>query len=205
MALSELRNAIDRHSGTFHCVEIGAETRTKVVHFAHRHEPASSLHPDFSFEPLRAFYETFAHLTLYHDPASGEAAFHIAAPDQWEELDVCFRPWLGGIDEEEERDLLPDWIGDCLVIGEIPQSGNYLLVPVAGECRGFVFEFEHDGFEFIERASTIEQFVLSALELDESSLTRMASHLRFIEDDPAAQWWIGEMRDSRGAVIRTRT
>jgi hypothetical protein len=77
-------------------------------------------------------------------------------------------------------------------------------MPLSGEKHGFVFEFEHDGFEFIERASDIESFVYQLLDPSGPVLTGMASHMRFIEGgDYATQWWITEMRDNRGNLVRT--
>jgi len=77
-------------------------------------------------------------------------------------------------------------------------------MPLSGEKRGFVYEFEHDGFEFIECAPDIERFVYQVLDPSASALTAMACHMRFVEEeDYATQWWITEMRDNRGNVVRT--
>lgn len=205
MKLYNLQKAIDAHSGIFHCIKIHDDTVTKDVKFCHKYEPPVPLNNDIPIEKLKDFYETFANLLLYHDPLSGDAAFYIASPDQWALLEGYFRPWLEDLDDEE-KEFLPYWIDNCIVIGEIPQSGNYLLMPIAGEKRGFVFEFEHDGFEFIEWASDIETFVYQLLDPDSSTLTKMASHMTFIEsEDYTNQWWIAEMQDTRGNIIRTNS
>jgi hypothetical protein len=109
-----------------------------------------------------------------------------------------------GLDEEEEEELLPKWIDNFITVGEIPSSGNYLLVPIAGEMAGHVFEFEHDGFEFIDLASNINNFIANSLKPDSRSLTRMASHMTFTEDNEENQWWIEEMRDNHGHVVKTQ-
>lgn len=197
--LESLRAAVQSHAGTFHCSEIHREANKKSVEFRHAGLPPdpSADVPDIA--GLQDFYSTFSQLTLYLDEASGDAAFHIAHPSQWPELDDEFRPWI------EADDDLPEWIEDCLVIGEVPHSGNYLLVPTTGPEAGKVFEFEHDGFEFIELGTSLPDFVARSLDLDSARLTDMASHLRFIAPGEDKQWWIEEMKDNRGNSVRTTT
>jgi len=201
--LESLRSAVQSHIGEFACSEIHREENTKTVNFRHASSPPdpSSTVPDV--QGLRDFYDTFAQLTLYLEEESGDAAFFIASPSQWSELDSDFRPWLEGIEEDEADDYLPNWIDDCLVVGEIPQSGNYLLVPTTGSDAGKLFEFEHDGFEFIELGRSLPDFVARTLDLDTSRLTAIASHVRFITPNENRQWWINELKDNRGNVVRT--
>ena len=46
--------------------------------------------------------------------------------------------------------------GVAVVIGEVPQSGNYYLYVTKGDNQGKVFQFEHDGFEFIEMGNDLK-------------------------------------------------
>lgn len=184
-------------------MQIHKEQNTKVVQFRHIGSPpidASSI-PDIP--GFKEFYGTYEHLTMYVDEQTGEAAYFLAGPSQWSELNDHFRPWLEGLDEDEIADCLPAWIDQCIVVGEIPQSGNYLLVPISGQEAGRVFEFEHDGFEFLELGSSLPAFVECTLDLDSRRLTAIASHLRFIATDDDRQWWIKELRDNRGNVTGT--
>ena len=201
--LESLHSAVTSHSGEFTCVEIHREKNTKVVHFRHVGSPPDGTVGVPDVPGLREFYGTFEHLTLYIDAQSGDAAYYIASPSQWPELDSYFRPWLDGLDEDEAAECLPAWIGDCLVVGEVPHSGNYLLLPVSGQEAGKVFEFEHDGFEFLELGASLPDFVARTLDLDARRLTAIASHLCFVTSDASCQWWIQELRDNRGNVIRT--
>ena len=204
MQLTDLRKVIDAHSGTFHCVQIRNKSATKEVKFIHIHDDPSETQWNLPIPTLQDFYETFDNLVLYQDTMSEDAAFYIASPDKWNSLENDFRPWLDCVGVDEEEELLPNWINDCIVIGEIPKSGNYLLMPRTGEKSGFVFKFEHDGFEFVELAPNLEAFVLKALKPNESFLTEMASHMRFVEnEDYSTQWWIAEMRDNQGNVVNT--
>lgn len=203
MKLHELDLLVGHHSGEFICEQLSDKLQTKIVPFKHRREPPIISEQIPELGKLRDFYETFGSLQLYVDEMSGDTAIAIANPEQWEALSDDFGGWLDDLDEDEKQELLPAWIDDCRVIGELPHSGNYLLMPMAGEKAGFVFEFEHDGFEFIERAKDLEDYIQKMLNLDSASLTAMAAYMRFIEDDSTIQWWIREMIDNHGYYVST--
>jgi len=204
MQLAELKSIVDSHCGTFHCVQRGNDANRKDVKFIHVYAPPNTRDQLISIPRIAEFYETFGELLLYHDPVSKDAAFYISSIDEWASFKEQFTLWLSDLTEEERKELLPDWINSYIVIGEIPRSGNYLLVPTEGEHAGHIFEFEHDGFEFIELASSLEEFVKSALKPNNSQLRAMASHLTFIDgEDYSVQWWISEMEDNQGNVVST--
>lgn len=200
----DLKNAVRKHSGIFHCVgRSGDKSRSKAIHFAHVYDPPVSVVEVPDVGMLKEFYETFGSLTLYYHKESKDAAFYIANPRQWSDLSEYFQGWVEDLDEEEQEELLPDWLEDYVVIGEIPQSGNYILVPTSGEISGHIIEFEHDGFEFVDHAKNLYEFIETVLEPDCNLLTNMASHMTFIENDPMEQWWIEEMHDNKGRVVTT--
>lgn len=197
--LQSLRSAVQAHTGVFTCSEINRKGSTKQVKFRHFGSVPELSHEVPAILGLQDFYATFGHLLMYVDEQSDDAAYLIASPSQWQELDSHFRPWLEALEEDD----LPEWINDCIVVGEIPRSGNYLLLPATGPEVGKVFEFEHDGYEFLELGASLPDFVLRTLDLDSSRLTAIASHMRFILPDDRRQWWINELKDNRGNVIRT--
>jgi methionine salvage enolase-phosphatase E1 len=119
-------------------------------------------------------------------------------------LNEAFSGWTDDLSEEERAEILPDWIERCLVIGETPHSGNYILMATDGDCAGQVFEFDHDGFEFTEKAGDLVDYVQGLLDPDSAALTEIASHMRFIGKHNGAQWWIVQMSDNRGNRVRTR-
>ena len=203
MELAELKQTVSEHSGVFHCVGRRHESKSKQVNFEHVFDPPGSNTgvPDIGM--LKEFYSTFGDLTLYYHKDSDDAAFYLASPDQWEILLEAFLEWTEYLDEEERKELVPDWVDGCIAVGEIPESGNYLLVPTSGNMAGHIFEFEHDGFEFKDLGSNISEFVINILNPDSETLTNMASHMTFIEGDSMDQWWIDEMRDSKGNIVKT--
>lgn len=200
------------------CEEIHNEKNKTEVFFRHDGAPPApaavvAALPDVG--GIREFYGECESLLMYLDEKSGDAAYWLAPPSQWAGLDECFRPWLDGAEDWDDADdgFPPPWVKDCLVVGEIPASGNYLLVPTTGKDVGKVFEFEHDGCEFVELGDGLPDFVKRALYPDSARLTAMAAHLRFgVEgtegtegDGKAAAWWIRQMRDNRGNSVFTRT
>jgi len=142
---------------------------------------------------LFAFYERYGSLRLYRDsvdsPGIGCAsAFYIAPPEAWAELRSDVGDWFSQLDEDEAAEFLPDWVSDCVAIGEVPNSGNYFLMPMVGEERGKVFEFEHDGFEFIERGASFEDFVEKLADVNEELLRDIGGHTRYDDGVTDYQW-----------------
>lgn len=205
MELTELKQTVSEHFGVFHCVTRGGASDSKQANFKHSYDPPGSVTAVPDLGKLKEFYSTFGNLTLYHHKESGDAAFFLANPDQWETLQEHFLDWTENLDEEDQEELIPDWVSACVVVGEIPESGNYLLMSTSGDMKGHVFEFEHDGFEFRELGSNISEFVTNMLTPDSEALTNMASHMTFIEGNSIEQWWIEEMRDNKGNTIKTET
>jgi len=201
--LPDLESLVASHHGEFSCVKIHDESRTKVVRFRHDATPPVQRPELPDLGRLRDFYETFGSLVLYLDPESGDAARVIAAPSDWDSLADALAGWFDGLGEEERGDYLPEWIDDCLVIGETPCSGNYILMPTTGEEAGRVFEFDHDGFEFHRAAGDLVDYVLKALSPSPVLLVDYASHMRFVTEGDPTQWWIREMTDNRGACVST--
>ena len=155
MPLTELHRAVAEHTGAFHCERIHKPQQTKTVTFQHRIQPPAPLLdaplPDVGRLP--AFYATFGSVLLYHDADTGDAARYIAPPTEWAVLREAFEGWTEHLSDEERDDLLPDWVDHCLVIGETPHSGNYVLMATDSDCAGRVFEFDLDGFEFTEKGA----------------------------------------------------
>lgn len=206
MKLQDLETAVRQHTGEFLCRGIGDEKERKVVHFSHRATAPVDVPALAPIGRLQDFYDTFGSLTFYYDTRSGDAARHIAAPSQWAALHADFSLWLDDLDEAERAEILPEWIDTSLVIGETPHSGNYILMPTTGHAAGQVFEFDHDGFEFLAVASDIVTYATDMLQPGSSRLVDFASHMRFVEnEDYRTQWWICEMKDAQGRIVTTES
>lgn len=199
MNLDELEARLRQHQGEFLCECIGQDSMTKRVRFAHVTTPADAGADLPADGRLAEFYARFGSVLFYHDETSGDAARYLAPVSEWATLREDFDGWIFEPDDED----LPDWLASCLVIGETPQSGNYILFPTEGEAAGQVFEFDHDGMEFQAQGRDVVDYVARLLEPDNARLTDFASHLRFIEADQPAQWWIRSLSDNRGHTAHT--
>lgn len=194
---------LSRRNPRFVCEDTGWPKPGPVKHVAYiRHEVGPALSADAmahlesrvgDMPELLAFYRRYGSARLYCDtiehPVVGFAsAFWIAPPSEWEDLWDGFSGWLDNLSEDEKEEFLPEWIDDCAVIGEVPNSGNYFLVPLSGPDRGKVFEFEHDGFEFIEEGANLEAFLEAKSTVDEALLTEILSHTRYCDGKTSVQW-----------------
>jgi hypothetical protein len=203
LKLIDLENAVRQHAGEFLCESMNDRQITKRVQFAHVVTPplASSDLPVIG--RLQDFYDTFGSVVFYSDEKSGDAAKHLAPTSEWAALHEYFYGWIENLSDAERQEIVPDWIETCLVIGETPCSGNYILMGTEGPAAGRVFEFDHDGFEFSEVAQDLIEYVEKLLRPDGPRLVEFASHMRFIEDDPGCQWWIRELSDHQGHIVTT--
>ena len=203
MHLPDLYHAVTAHRGEFTCERINHQPQqTKTVHFAHTVTPPGDNAGLPAVGRLAEFYGTFGSILFYVDAVTGDGAKHIAQPDEWASLHNDFNDWIEHLDDEERAEILPEWIAHCTAIGESPRTGNYILMVLEGDEAGKVFEFDHDGFEFIERADDLVAYTEKLLDLDAGLLVDIASHMRFIEADQV-QWWILEMVDNRGNRVST--
>ena len=139
------------------------------------------------------FYRRFGSARLFRDTLAAEpigygSAYYIAPPAVWPDLRDGFEAWLEGLSDEERVAWLPGWLDDYAVIGEVPNSGNYFLLPLVGPARGRIFEFEHDGFEFIERAPNLADFLDSLATVDEARMREIRGHTRYTDGKTGTQW-----------------
>ena len=199
----QLQSLLSHHLPRLVCVPASGYGTTETEHTVFIDHEASppldagavrELRAQFGDLPhLLAFYECYGSARLFRDLKAQKgigraSAYYIAPPDAWPELRSDLTDWFADLSEEETEELLPDWISDCVVVGEIPNSGNYFLVPLVGENRGHVFEFEHDGFEFIERGENFEDFVESLASVEPEHLRTIGGHTRYTDGSTEAQW-----------------
>ena len=203
MKLEDVATAVHEHRGEFLCEQINNEEQTKTFAFAHLATAPTGADGVPDVGRLRDFYDTFGSVLFYHNADSGDAARHLAPMALWPELHADFSDWIDVLDDDERAEAVPEWVETCLVLGETPHSGNYILMATEGPSAGHVFEFDHDGFEFVHEADDMIGYVERLLKPDASKLVDMAAHMRFVESDPMIQWWILELKDNRGHTAST--
>lgn len=127
--------------------------------------------------------------TAYSDGfAEHTCAFYIAHPDEWCGLNRSFKDWLEIIGEDDEDEQLPGWIKDYIVIGEIPNSGDYLLMPRKGPETGAVYEFDQDGFEFLKRGKSLIDFLTHVSNATDKLIQDINMHTRYFDNKTDMQW-----------------
>ncbi len=201
-----LDTLLARKNQRFVCNDNGWPKPGKYQHIAHiTHETSPALDTNElallnektgNLPQLAMLYARYGSVRLYCDSVFNEpwgcyaSAFYLAHPSEWEELSLCFNAWLDGLDSEEEEELLPAWLEHHVVIGEIPSSGNYFLLALQGEEAGSVFEFEHDGFEFIKQGDSLDDFITHWCTVSDALLRDIASHTRYFDGTTDTQWLV---------------
>lgn len=151
-----------------------------------------------------AFYRRWGSARLFRDTVEGQfdraSAYLIAHPADWPELYDGLDGWIDALSDDERIELLPEWIDHIAVIGEVPQSGNYFLLVLDGPERGRVFEFEHDGFEFIERGR-FAAFVERLATVDDALLADIRAHTRYADGATSTQWLCREYLHGADAAL----
>lgn len=143
---------------------------------------------------LIQLFTKYGSLRLFCNSAYSESfadyacAFYIAHPDEWCELNRYFKDWVEIIGEDDDDEQLPGWIKDYIVIGEIPNSGNYLLMPRKGPETGAVYEFDQDGFEFLKRGSSLVDFLAQVCNVTDKLIQDINTHMRYVDDKTDTQW-----------------
>ena len=200
--IKELIEKINNHSGEFLCEAIGAEENKKIVNFSHTIEPPEKANDIPHVGDIAEFYSLIGSLTLYYCPESDEAAYYLGHPTEWESFEEEFSDWLDMLDEDEEEEVLPPWFRSHKVIGEIPASGNFILLVTGGDESGVIYSFDHDGFEFKKLGSTIEEFILLALDPTPDYFSEIVTYMRFTLESDEHQWWARELRHNSGKIVR---
>jgi hypothetical protein len=197
MVPDSLQTLLSRKNQRFTCTPAGRKNDNTTFTAQITHEVTGGLpqedidaleqqigHQDRLFSVLSGF----GSIRLYCDTLSDGSAFYLAHPSEWENLENDFRMWLDDLDDDERAELLPDWLDDAIVIGEIPSSGNYFLFPVTGEHQGKIFEFEHDGFEFIEVGADLYSFLDYLCTVTDRLIANIRSHTRYSDGKTDIQW-----------------
>jgi hypothetical protein len=188
--------------GAFLCESIGASSDTKIEKFLHKFTKPTKMTVTSEVAEIIEFYHTSGSALLYFCPESDEAAYYIARIEEWGRLEEGLSDWIDMLDDIEQAEALPDWFGNHTVIGEVPASGNYLLVVEKGIEAGSIYLFDHDGFELYKLGDSLSDFIKQTLEPNPQFLASMASHMRFVtDDDYSQQWWIKELRSNSGRVV----
>ena len=130
----------------------------------------------------------YGSLELFCDTKSDASAYYIAHPSQWPELQVELFSWFESLTDSDAEEFIPDWVGEAIVVGEKTTSGNYYLLRTDEKDQSKVYEFERDGFEFIEVADSFTALIQKLITVNDELLTDIGSHTRFSDGLTDTQW-----------------
>jgi hypothetical protein len=139
-------------------------------------------------DQVPAFYRRWGSAHLYCDSRSSASAFYIAPPEHWPGLHQDFMDWVDNLEPDEAAEYVPPWVADAVTFAAVPRSGNYYLLALSGEQRGRVFEFEHDGFEFIEVSPDFASFIAHLCTVDAALIRTIRGHTRYSDGQTTTQW-----------------
>lgn len=194
--LQSLDALLARKNQRFACVDTGwpqpgpQRFTAQIVH--HTDPPLGKVQLDqlgrlFGDIPqLTELYGRYGSVRLYVDTIGGDSAFYIATPDEWHGLRNHFQMWLDIV--EDDDDDLPAWLDDMIVIGEIPASGNYYMVPTRGKKTGEVYLFDHDGFSFTRMGADLSAFLEYVTTVDDELIEEILTHTRYSDGETDTQW-----------------
>lgn len=195
--LQSLETLLARRNQRFVCVDTGwpepgpEKFRAQIVHYAEPplgHAQLEQLGRIFPEIPqLAEFYSHYSSVRLFVDPIGGDSVCYVASPDEWHGFKKNFEMWTDSL-VGDEADLLPEWLDNYLVIGEIPTTGNYYLMPTQGEHIGKVFLFDHDGFEFVEKGADLGAFIERVSTVNDALLQEIPGHTRYSDGETETQW-----------------
>lgn len=209
MKRNELLRLAEQSSGHFVCELINGDGQMRRIEFQHILGDESS--PELlqllenyigDLPELLNLYRICGELKLYWDPVSDDSAYIIGSCARWQSFHDGMMSWVGILSDTEKAELLPVWFENALVFGEIPQSGDYLLIAGDGDEKGKIYRFYHDGFEFVRFASSVGEMIEKMFTLDADHLLDIATDIRFMEmKEPYEQWWIKEYVRNDGVRV----
>lgn len=199
ISIDNLKTLLERNGQRFICKPAGGRTgpNGSVFEAAIKHETLPAIEKS-ELDDLAKKYgkkidifellSSYASVRLFIDPVSDDSAFYICHPDEWAELKAELTEWFEGLDDNEAKELIPDWVESAVVFGEIPGSGNYYLMPLKGDESGKVYEFEHDGFEFIKIGNNFQEFLDYICTVTDGLIDNIGSHTRYSDGVTDIQW-----------------
>lgn len=200
MKNSKLSELLNRKNQRFICSPAGGETEEHklfTAHIVHEVTPPltevqlKQLEEHIGYHnQLFELFKKYGSVRLYCDTLSDESAYYLATPNEWTGLYDDFHMWVESLKDDERKELLPKWLDSALVIGEAPSSGNFYLLPLKGNEKGKIFEFDHDGFEFVEVGKDLFSFIDKICTVTDDLINNILSHTRYSDGKTKIQWLV---------------
>ena len=147
-------------------------------------------------EHAKEFIEFFAkhNSARFHvQPTSGASSLAVYAPEAWNDLKAEMLQWFEMMDEDELEETGIDWLNECVVFAEIPESGNYFVMALSGEKEGKIIYSDHDGLESEIYANSFNEFLIKFLSSPASQIYHLGCYTRYSDNKTDIQWIPGEV------------
>lgn len=196
MNIDKLNDLLAGNDSKLKCVSVVDDAISLVINIFHEttapliQEEINVIKERFvDQKQLVCFLSKYSSLRLYCSRDTDSSAFYIAHPSEWDVLAGEVNEWISDLAEDEVlgRDC-EEWLETALVIGEIPESGNYFLLPTSGKYSGRICLFDHDGFEFTELAENLELFVEYLCTPNHELLQEISISTRYKDGSTDVQW-----------------
>lgn len=135
---------------------------------------------------LVEFFKLHDGVRLYCDTNSDAAGIEFFPVEQWpaEKLELHSSAMAMGFDEAD----MPEWYNSGAVFGEIPHSGNYLLIDSGGDTAGQVFYFDHDDFRTEPIAMSFDELLAAIVRDPPGFLYECGCYARYSDSRTDIQW-----------------
>lgn len=130
------------------------------------------------------FYKKYGGISFHEQAESGVASLCVHPIDNWALLYAEMSDWF---DDELVGGSI-DWLDSCVVFAEVPRSGNYFLIPLAGVDQGKIIYQDHDGLESEVYANSFAEFLCKFLRSPVEQMDRLGCHTRYSDNQTDKQW-----------------
>lgn len=134
------------------------------------------------------FYRRYGGISFHSECANGASTLCVHPVQNWDRLFSEMAEWFEMVDEDELEESGIDWIENCIVFGEVPNSGNYFLMPLTGSENGKVIYQDHDGFEPEVYANSFNDFLVKFLSQPIEQVERLGCYTRYSDGKNQKQW-----------------
>ncbi len=135
---------------------------------------------------LLRFIQLHDGVLLYRDTKSDAAGFEFYKSTLWNSRTKEMQESMDfmGFDEADK----PDWLRHGLAFAEIPHSGNYFVIQMAGDGAGQIYYADHDDFDVKPIASSFEQLLKMIISDPPEFLYERGCYTRYSDGKTDIQW-----------------
>ena len=125
---------------------------------------------------------------FHEESTAGASSLAIHPVQGWDELTSEMSEWFEMVDEDELEEAEVDWLDECVSFAEIPESGNYFVIALAGVNQGKIIYSDHDGLETEIYANSFNEFLNKFLSSPVEQIDILGCYTRYSDGKTDIQW-----------------